>query len=57
MLLEQGLDLSGQGLQLVVDGGQRLLRRARRPGHLQEGRNERDHQGDKGQAGNQSGYL
>ncbi len=57
MLLEQRLHLGGQGLQLVIDGHQRLLRRPRGPGDLEQGRDERDHQGEKGQAGNQSRYL
>src|SRR5215471_13945588 len=38
VLLEERLDLGGEGLQFVVDRDQRLLRRARRPGHLEEGR-------------------
>jgi hypothetical protein len=55
--LEERLDLGGQGLELVVDGDQRLLGRASRPGHLEQGRNDRDDEREKGQAGNQRRYL
>jgi hypothetical protein len=53
MLLEERLDLGGQGAHLVVDGHQRLLRGPRGPRQLEEGWDDRDHEGEERQTGNQ----
>ena len=57
VLLEQRLDLGGQGPHLALDGRQGLLRRARGPGQLEQGRDGRDHEREEREARDQCRRL